>query len=251
MNPSPVIFDCDGLLVDTHGHWDRAYTALFTRYRVPLRRDDRRRLVGLGLELLGHALADLLGHPVPPRVLAQQIRELLATNTGAGVVALPGALELVTALAGTRPLAIASNSPAEITRDYLQATGIPNVFDTIVGAGDADHPKPAPDLYQETCRRLGVPPCSRVVVLEDSLIGVQAARAAGTTIFAIPNLAETRPVAHRSFPTLADPELWGVLGLTAAPDARTVCSHDTPAGVYARSRRRSCRVGQVAGEADE
>ncbi|MGH3869812.1 MAG: HAD family hydrolase [Pseudonocardiaceae bacterium] len=219
MTPPPVIFDCDGLLVDTHGHWDRAYTALFTRYRVPLRRADRRHLVGLGLERLGHALADLLDHPVPPGALAQQIRELVATNTGAGVVALPGARELVTALTGTRPLAITSNSPAEITRDYLQATGIPDTFDTIVGAGDADHPKPAPDLYQETCRRLGVP-CSQVVVLEDSLIGVQAARAAGTIVFAIPNLAETHPVAHRSFPTLADPELWDALCLTAAPDAR-------------------------------
>ncbi|MGH3835935.1 MAG: HAD family hydrolase [Pseudonocardiaceae bacterium] len=218
---NPVIFDCDGLLVDTHGHWDRAYTALFTRYRVTLRRDDRRRLVGLGLERLGYALADLLGHPVPPGVLAQQIRELVATNTGTGVVALPGALELVTALVGTRPLAIASNSPAEITRDYLRTTGIPDTFETIVGAGDADHPKPAPDLYQETCRRLGVP-CSRVVVLEDSLIGVQAARAAGATVYAIPNLPETHPVAHRSFPTLTDPELWDVLGLTAAPDTGTV-----------------------------
>jgi HAD superfamily hydrolase (TIGR01509 family) len=229
MNPPPVIFDCDGLLVDTHGHWDRAYTALFTRYQVPLRRADRRRLVGLGLERLGHALADLLDHPAPPGALAQQIRELVVTNTGAGVVALPGARELVTALAGTRPLAIASNSPAEITRDYLQATGIPDTFDTIVGAGDADHPKPAPDLYQETCRRLGVP-CSQVVVLEDSLIGVQAARAAGTTVFAIPNLAETGPVAHRSFPTLADPELWDALCLTAAPDARTVPQPRRPSG---------------------
>ena len=61
-----------------------------------------------------------------------------------------------------------------------------------------------------------------MVVLEDSIIGVQAARAAGTTVFAIPSLLETRPIAHRSFPTLADPELWGVLGLTAALDADTV-----------------------------
>ncbi|MGH3869792.1 MAG: hypothetical protein ACRDQ4_27575 [Pseudonocardiaceae bacterium] len=60
MTPPPVIFDCDGLLADTHGHWDRTYTALFTRYRVPLHRADRRHLVGLGLERLGHALADLL-----------------------------------------------------------------------------------------------------------------------------------------------------------------------------------------------
>jgi beta-phosphoglucomutase-like phosphatase (HAD superfamily) len=92
---------------------------------------------------------------------------------------------------------------------------------TIVGAGDTDHPKPAPALCQETCRRLNVPP-SRVVVLEDSIIGVQATRAAGTTVFAIPNLPQTRPIAHRSFPTLADPELWGVLGLTAALATATV-----------------------------
>ena len=179
---------------------------------------DRIYLVGLGLERLGHALADLLGHPVPPWILALEIRELVAANAGTGVGALSGAVHLVTALAGTRLVAIVSNNPAEITRDYLQATGIPDVFDIIVGASDVSRPKPAPDLYQEACRRLAVP-CSRVMILEDSVIGVQSARAAGTTVFAIPNLPETRPVTHRNFPSLADPELWDVLGLT---DAGTV-----------------------------
>ncbi|MGH3869791.1 MAG: hypothetical protein ACRDQ4_27570 [Pseudonocardiaceae bacterium] len=85
-----------------------------------------------------------LDHPAPPGALAQQIRELVATNTGAGVLALPGAPELVTALTGTRPLAITSNSPAEITRDYLQATGIPDTFDTIVGVSPVGrYPAPA------------------------------------------------------------------------------------------------------------
>jgi HAD superfamily hydrolase (TIGR01509 family) len=233
------------VLVGTHGHWDRAYAALFAGYGVPLRRDDRRRLVGLGLERLGHALADLLGHPVPPKVLAQQIRELVATDTGAGVVALPGARELVTALAGTRPLAITSNSPVEITRDYLRTTGIPaDVFYTIVGAGDTDHPKPAPALYQETCRRLNVPP-SRVVVLEDSIIGVQAARAAGTTVFAIPNLPETRPIAHRSFPTLADPEPWVFSGSPQHSTPPPSRDSDTPGHPGAPWARHCASAGSV------
>ncbi len=221
MNPVPVIFDCDGLLVDTHGHWDRAYAVLFTRYQVPLRRDDRLHLVGLGLERLGHALADLLGYPVPPAVLSQQIRDLVSSNTGAGVVALPGAIHLITALAGTRPLAVASNSPVEVVQDYLHATGIPDVFDTLVGAGDTEHPKPAPDIYLEAASRLGAP-CAHVVVLDDSLIGVQAARAADATVFAIPDLPETRSLAHRSFPSLADPTLWDAFGLTMPPDASPV-----------------------------
>jgi HAD superfamily hydrolase (TIGR01509 family) len=212
MNPTPVIFDCDGVLVDTHGHWDRAYTALFTRYGARLHRDDRRRLVGLSLGRLGDALADLLGHPAPAGVLAQQIREFLATNTGTGISPMPGAPELVTALAGTRPLAITSNNPAEIVHDYLQATGIPHVFDTIVGADDTHRPKPAPDLYHHTCQQLGVP-CASVIVLEDSPLGVQSALTAGTTVFAIPDLPQTRPLAHRSFPSLTDPTLWEALDL--------------------------------------
>lgn len=212
MNPAPVIFDCDGLLVDTHGHWDRAYTALFTRYGRRLLSADRRRLYGLSLQRLGHTLADLLDHPVPAEVLAQEIRGLVATNTGAGIAAMPGARELVTALAGTRPLAITSNNPIEIIHDYLHTTGIPDVFDTIVGADDLHRPKPAPDLYHHTCQRLGVPPTS-VIVLEDSPTGIRAARAAHTTVFAIPDLPETRPLAHRSFPSLTDPTLWEALDL--------------------------------------
>lgn len=218
MNPAPVVFDCDGLLVDTHGHWDRAYTTLFTRYGAHLHRDDRRHLVGLSLQRLGHALADLLGHRVSPGVLAQEIHELVATNTGAGITPLPGAQVLVTALAGTRPLAITSNNPAEIVRDYLHTTGIPNVFDTIIGADDINRPKPAPDLYHHTCRQLGVP-CASVIVLEDSPIGVESALAAGTTVFAIPDLPQTRSLAHRSFPSLTDPTLWDALDLTPAPSA--------------------------------
>lgn len=218
MTPAPVIFDCDGLLIDTHGHWDRAYNTLFNRYGGRLQREDRRRLVGLGLERLGQNLAQLLGHPVPPQVLAQEIHELVATNTGAGIFPLPGARELVTALAGTRPLAIASNNPAEIVRDYLHATAIPDAFTTIVGANDSSRPKPAPDLYQQACRELGVP-CSSVIVLEDSPIGIHAARVAGTTVFAIPHLPQTHQLAHRSFASLADPTLWDALDLTVIPHA--------------------------------
>lgn len=68
-----------------------------------------------------------------------------------------------------------------------------------VGADNINYPKPAPDLYQQTCRQLGVP-CAGVIVLKDSLIGVQSALAARTTVFAIPDLPRTRPLAHRSFP---------------------------------------------------
>ncbi|MEO3811065.1 HAD family phosphatase [Sphaerisporangium sp. B11E5] len=209
-----VVFDCDGTLVDTETSWNSAYRTLFDHYEVPLDPRARTRLVGLQLRELGHALADLLGHPAAPETLGRRVYELVRGDVGSGVTALPGAVELVTALHGTRPLAVATNTPAEIVADYLDGIGIRAAFDVVVDCVTAGAPKPSPVPYLRACGALGVTP-GRAVAVEDSANGVVAARAAGMYVIGVPSHPEVVLHADLRAGTLLDPPVWRTLGLPA------------------------------------
>lgn len=207
-----VIFDCDGTLVATQGVWDRAYATLFTRHGATLTRADRHRLVGLQLEPLGQALAKLLHLPGHHRALAHEIHDLVATNLNHAITPMPGAIQLVTALAATRPLAVASNTPSTIVRHYLTHIGIADAFTAIIGIGHVAHPKPAADTYLAACHAVRTNP-AHAVAIEDSPTGVAAARAAGMTVIGIPS-SDLTLHAHHTFTQLDDPPLWHALGTT-------------------------------------
>jgi HAD superfamily hydrolase (TIGR01509 family) len=100
-------------------------------------------------------------------------------------VRLPGAAELVASLSGRVPLAIASNTDRDLVLFALAAAGFDGAFGVVVSAEDVARPKPAPDIYFEACRRLGVRP-SDSIALEDSPTGVAAAKAAGLAVIAVP-----------------------------------------------------------------
>ncbi|MFC6084698.1 HAD family hydrolase [Sphaerisporangium aureirubrum] len=209
-----VVFDCDGTLVDTETSWNGAYRDLFEHYGVPLDPRARTRLVGLQLRELGHALADLLGHPAAPEALGRTVYDLVRARVGAGVAALPGAVELVTALHGTRPLAVATNTPAEIVADYLDGIGIREAFDVVVDCVTAGAPKPSPVPYLRACGALGVHP-RRAIAVEDSGNGVAAARTAGLYVIGVPSHPEVALEADLRAATLLDPAVWSAFGLAA------------------------------------
>jgi HAD superfamily hydrolase (TIGR01509 family) len=97
----------------------------------------------------------------------------------------PGATELLCALCGRVPLAVASNTPKELVVRALEAAGLKGDFDVVITADDVESPKPAPDIYLAVCRWMGVEP-SATVALEDSAPGIEAARQAGITVVAVP-----------------------------------------------------------------
>ncbi|MFD8560555.1 HAD family hydrolase [Streptosporangium canum] len=215
-----VVFDCDGTLVDTETSWNRAYHHLFDHYGVPLDPAARTRLVGLQLSELGHALADLLGHPAPPEQLGRTIYALVCDNVGAGVNARPGAVELVTALHGTRPLAIATNTPVEIVTGYLERIGIRAAFDVVVDCITAGTPKPSPAPYLHACMMLGVE-AARSIAVEDSATGTTAARAAGMFIIGVPSHRDLALDADLHAFSLHDPAVWEALGATDSVFSQT------------------------------
>jgi len=187
--PGAVIFDNDGLLLDTESVWTRAEQDLFERRGLEFTPADKHELVGTSAEVAGGVLERRLGEPGRAIELIEELNELVVAELEHGVEAMVGARELLQRLKqrGT-PIGLVSNSPLAFVRRSLEIVGFHDRFDVVLSAHEVAAPKPAPDPYLEACRRLGVEPGPDVVALEDSPTGVAAARAAGLTVIGIPSL---------------------------------------------------------------
>jgi HAD superfamily hydrolase (TIGR01509 family) len=188
-----VIFDMDGLLLDTETLWHEAEVELFRRHGAEFTWDDKMAVIGTSYEITARYFTDRLGRPhAEGAALVDEMVALMHERVRRQVDARPGALELVEglrALDGVR-LGLASNSPRFLVDDALAAAGFSGIFETIVTPADVEHAKPAPDIYLRACADLGIDP-SEALALEDSASGVAAAKAAGLTCIAVPQFAET------------------------------------------------------------
>jgi HAD superfamily hydrolase (TIGR01509 family) len=201
-----VVFDCDGLLVDTETCWTRAETALFAEHGHGFGLEQKQVLIGKTLEGGAAAMADYFGRPDEGPLLIERLRDLVAKELAAGADPLPGARELVTLLRGRLPIAVASNSPRAFVESALDSSGLADLFEHVYAAEDVERPKPAPDLYLVACAGLGVEP-ARSVAFEDSRTGVASARAAGLFVVGVPSLPSVLLDTDRTYASLADPEL--------------------------------------------
>jgi HAD superfamily hydrolase (TIGR01509 family) len=187
--PDAVVFDNDGLLLDTESVWTRAEEDLFERRGLEFTPADKRELVGTSAEIAGGILERRLGEPGRAAELIEELNVLVVAELEHGVEAMIGARELLERLRerGT-PIGLVSNSPLRFVQRSIEIVGFETLFDVILSAHEVAAPKPAPDPYLEACRRLGVEPGPSVVALEDSPTGVAAARAAGLTVIGVPSI---------------------------------------------------------------
>ncbi len=187
--PDAVIFDNDGLLLDTESVWTRAERDLYERRGMDFTTADKHELVGTSAEVAGEVLERRLDEPGRAAELIEELNELVVAELEHGVEAMIGARELLHSLRrrGT-PIGLVSNSPLVFVVRSLQLVGFEDQFDVVLSAHEVAAPKPAPDPYLEACRRLGVAPGPGVVALEDSPTGVAAARAAGLTVIGVPSI---------------------------------------------------------------
>jgi HAD superfamily hydrolase (TIGR01509 family) len=187
--PLAVVFDNDGLLLDTESVWTRAERDLFERRGLDFTPAHKRELVGTSAAVAGEVLERRLGEPGRAEALIEELNELVVAELEHGVEAMIGARELLHSLKerGT-PIGLVSNSPLAFVRRSLEIVGFTDRFDVVLSAHEVAAPKPSPDSYLEACRRLGVEPGPGVVALEDSPTGVAAARAAGLTVIGVPSL---------------------------------------------------------------
>jgi HAD superfamily hydrolase (TIGR01509 family) len=182
-----VVFDCDGLLVDTEACWTVAETAIFAAHGRPFGPEQKALVIGRTVEAAGEAMAEYLGRPGAGAEIAAELLEGVRKELARGASALPGAAELVRACRAAVPIAVASNSPRELLDTALWSAGLADCFTHSFAADEVRSPKPAPELYLTACEALGTPP-KHSVAFEDSATGTTAARAAGLYVAVVPSL---------------------------------------------------------------
>jgi HAD superfamily hydrolase (TIGR01509 family) len=216
-SPDAVLFDNDGLLLDTESVWSRAEQKLFESRGLEFTIEHKRSLVGSSEKLAGEKLGRFLGEVGREGLIMSELNELVLAELEGGVDPMVGALELVELLrADGVPVGLVSNSPRRfIERSHeVAATGMP--FDVVVSGHEVPEAKPAPDAYLEACRQLGVRPGDRVVALEDSPSGVKAAVAAGLFTIGIPSVPGIELEADLVAATLEHASVLDRLGIPGA-----------------------------------
>jgi HAD superfamily hydrolase (TIGR01509 family) len=215
VKPLAVVFDNDGLLLDTEPCWTAAEEALFRAHGRAFDLAAKHELIGTSPQTSAPIHERLLARPGQGRELSDELYALALAEIGDWASPRPGATDLVARLryAGL-PLAVASNSPRSHLLAGLRLVGLQDHFDVALGVDDVSNPKPAPDLYLVACAGLGVDP-GDAIALEDSPPGVAAAKAAGMLVIGIPSVpgVDLTGLADWVATSLADPEVHRVLGL--------------------------------------
>ena len=181
-----VIFDLDGVLVDSEQIWDASRRALVAERGGTWVDGATRAMMGMSSLEWSQYMHETLGVPLSPAEISADVVARVDASYQQHLPLLAHARETVLALAGTWPLAVASSANRAIIDRFLDASGLRESFAASVSSEEVARGKPAPDVYLEAARRLDVDP-RRCVAVEDSTAGIQAAVAAGIRTIAIPN----------------------------------------------------------------
>jgi HAD superfamily hydrolase (TIGR01509 family) len=189
-----VVFDLDGVLLDSEQVWDQARRALAAERGARWHDDASRDMMGMSSPEWSRYMHDMIGLEDAPEEISAEVVRRLAAIYREELPLLDGAPEAVERLASRWPLAVASSSNRELIDLVLELSGLEPFFRTTVSSEEVARGKPAPDVYLEAARRLGVP-AERCAAVEDSENGIRSAKAAGMRVLAIPN---------REFPPAGD-----------------------------------------------
>jgi HAD superfamily hydrolase (TIGR01509 family) len=181
-----VVFDMDGVLVDTERDWDsaRRHIAQEAGGRwTPTATTD---MIGMSAPEWSRYMHDELGVEAEPEEINRRVVARMLERVRRGPPMLPGAAAAVESLAARWPLAVASSANRPVIEAVLGACGLARFFQAIVSSEEVDRGKPAPDVYLAAARALDVDP-SDAVAIEDSANGIRSAAAAGMLVVALPN----------------------------------------------------------------
>ncbi len=184
--PAAVVFDMDGILIETEPIWDTVRRRLAAEDGLTYPDSSTPIMMGLSTQEWAEHLVDVVGFEGPWQQVAQRVIEAVAEEyaTG-GLPVLPGAVEAVRRMAGLVPTAIASSSPRRLIDLVVARLGLGEALSVTVSTEEVLRGKPYPDGYLRACELLGVD-ATRSVAVEDSTNGVRSAHAAGMAVVCVP-----------------------------------------------------------------
>ena len=180
-----VVFDCDGVLIDSEPVWERVRRKFIAERGGRWPDDAQDRMMGMSTAEWSTYMSEDFGLRLSPRQVADLVIEAMAAEYETRLPLLPGAVDAVRALSSRWPLAVASSAPKSLIEAVLDAADLRPAFRAAVSSEEVARGKPAPDVYLEAAKRLGLPPASCAAV-EDSSNGLRSAAAAGMTVIAVP-----------------------------------------------------------------
>ncbi|HEY7134133.1 MAG TPA: HAD family phosphatase [Acidimicrobiia bacterium] len=189
-----VVFDLDGVLVDSEQLWDRARRDLVAAHGGVWRDGATTAMQGMSSPEWAAYLHDTLGVDLAAAEIVDRVVDDLLDRYRSDLPLLPGAVAAVRRIGRRWPLVLASSSNRVVIDTVLDVAGLDDAFAATVSSEEVPRGKPEPDVYEEAARRIDVPP-RRCVAVEDSTSGIRAAAAAGLGVIAVPN---------RSYPPLQD-----------------------------------------------
>jgi HAD superfamily hydrolase (TIGR01509 family) len=181
-----VVFDLDGLLLDSEQVWDSVREELVKERGGRWPPNAQRDMMGMSSPEWSRYLHEELGLPERPDELNREVVQRVETVYRQRLPAIAGGREAVQRIAARWPVALASSSNRELIDLALGLLGVASLFRATVSSEEVARGKPAPDVYREATRRLGVEPTEAAAV-EDSHNGIRSAKAAGMRVIAVPN----------------------------------------------------------------
>ncbi|MEV4479676.1 HAD family hydrolase [Micromonospora coxensis] len=210
MTVDAVIFDLDGVIVDSEPVWEEVRRAYVAAHGGTWQPDTQRRLMGMSTGEWAAYLSGELGVDRTAGQVATEVVEEMTRRYARRVPLIDGADAVVRRMATRWPLGLASSSPTRLIAAALAATDLTAAFRVTLSTEETARGKPAPDVWLAVAERLGVDP-TRCVAIEDSSNGVRSAAAAGMRVVAVP---------HGSYPLDPDAAALAAVTLTSV-DALT------------------------------
>jgi HAD superfamily hydrolase (TIGR01509 family) len=181
-----VVFDLDGVIVDSEHVWDAAREALARERGGRWHEKAQQDMMGMSSVEWSRYMHDVIGLKDPPEEISAAVVRRLEANYREELPLIDGAKEAVARLAERWPLGVASSSNRPVIDLVLDLSGLNRFFRATVSSEEVPRGKPSPDVYLEAARRLGSHP-EETAAIEDSRNGILSAKAAGMRVIAIPN----------------------------------------------------------------
>jgi HAD superfamily hydrolase (TIGR01509 family) len=181
-----VVFDLDGVVVDTEQVWDEVREQLARERGGRWHPGAQAAMMGMSSPEWSAYMHDEIGLADTPAEINDEVVQRMLERYRAQLPLIPGAVEAVRRIGAAFRLGVASSSNRPLIEAVLEGAGITDLFEAVVSSEEVARGKPAPDVYLEAARRLGLEP-SRAAAVEDSANGIRAAHAAGMRVLALPN----------------------------------------------------------------